>query len=289
MVCFKRFVAEAVFDTSGWASRSFSKIQPSTMSKPAPVATQAAASKPSTMTKSSETGAGRFAGIKSKPSATTGTQQPESPAAANTGAAPGNIFSLFQTLQKHAIDSGQPLPSAASAITPKMQALQPTKSAPQQTVATMPTAPAAVPKPAPAVTQRNAPVKPTGRNGMLSPQELKQVGTYNATPGGAGEKQWYGRNAFLNPKAADAFLAAKQAYGKDIPINSAYRNLEHQQGLRGKHAVVAQAGTSMHGLGKGLDLQSGTDAFNWMVRNGPKFGWYHKNIRNDPFHFEYKG
>lgn len=168
---------------------------------------------------------------------------------------------------------------------------QPVQATPQQATAT-----------APAVTQRNvattsypvqrtAPtqVQQTGdRNGQLTPQELKPVGKYAAGPSGA--KQWYGNTAFLSPRAADAFLAAQQAYGAPIPINSAYRNLEHQSGLsREGHKVVGQSGKSRHGLGMAIDLQKGTQHYNWFMQNGPKFGWHYASIPGDPYHFEFRG
>jgi LAS superfamily LD-carboxypeptidase LdcB len=163
-------------------------------------------------------------------------------------------------------------------------------AAPQQTIA-------------PAVTQRNVatasyPVQTTapaqaqqfatGKNGQLTPKELKPVGKYNAGP--SGSRQWYGNTALLNPKAADAFLAAQQAFGQQIPINSAYRNLEHQKGLSKEgHKVVGRAGTSRHGLGAAIDIQPNTPAYNWLTRNGSQFGWYFASIPGDPYHFEFRG
>jgi len=161
-------------------------------------------------------------------------------------------------------------------------------------------APAAV---APPVTQRNVatttyPVQTTaptqavqtatGRNGQLTQRELKPVGKYNAGP--SGKRQWYADNAFLSPRAADAFLAAQQAFGRPFPINSAYRNLEHQRGLSGEgHKVVGKAGTSRHGLGMAIDIQPNTPHYNWFKQNGPQFGWHFASIPGDPYHFEFRG
>jgi len=156
---------------------------------------------------------------------------------------------------------------------------------------------------APSVTQRNiattsypvqttAPTQPqqtaTGKNGQLTQKELKLVGKYNAGP--SGKRQWYTNNAFLSPRAADAFLAAQQAYGRPFPINSAYRNLEHQRGLSGEgHKVVGRAGTSRHGLGMAIDIQPNTPHYNWFKQNGPQFGWHFASIPGDPYHFEFRG
>lgn len=127
-----------------------------------------------------------------------------------------------------------------------------------------------------------------GQNGNLVPQQLRTVGKYNA--GASGLRQWYRDNALLAPAAAAAFLAAQKAFGRVIPINSAYRNIAHQLGLSGEgHAVVGRAGTSRHGLGIAIDLQPNTPHYNWMMQNGPKFGWYYAAIKGDPYHFEYRG
>ena len=120
----------------------------------------------------------------------------------------------------------------------------------------------------------------------MQPSDLIKVGKYNA--GAAGRAQWYGTDAYLAPDAGRAFLAAQQAYGKTIPINSAYRNIEHQAGVRRQTTVAAKPGTSRHGLGRALDLQPNTPAYNWFKNNGPKYGWYFAAIRNDPYHFEYR-
>ena len=141
--------------------------------------------------------------------------------------------------------------------------------------------------PAPALTSKaNAPSKPpSGKgNGFLTPADLMKVKSLSYP---ADYKDWYGNNAMLNPTAGKAFLAAQQAYGKDIPINSAYRSYEHQRNVSG--SVKATPGYSRHGVGLALDLQPGSDSYNWMMKNGPKYGWYYAKIPGDPYHFEYKG
>ena len=148
------------------------------------------------------------------------------------------------------------------------------------------TQPASTPQVPPAVTQKNAPV--SSRNGQLTTQELKPVGKYSAGPSGL--RQWYRDTALLSPRAADAFNAAQQAYGRPIPINSAYRSIDHQKGLSGEgHRVVGRAGTSRHGLGMAVDLQPNTPYYSWFKQNGPQFGWHFASIAGDPYHFEFRG
>jgi hypothetical protein len=141
--------------------------------------------------------------------------------------------------------------------------------------------------PAPAITTKApAPSKPqSGKgNGFLTSADLIKIKPLSYP---ADYKDWYGNNAMLNPTAGKAFLVAQQAYGKDIPINSAYRSYEHQRNVKG--SVKASPGYSRHGVGLALDLEPNTPAYNWMVKNGAKYGWYYAKIPGDPYHFEYKG
>ena len=126
---------------------------------------------------------------------------------------------------------------------------------------------------------------PSGKgNGFLTSADLMKVNSLAYAPD---YSDWYGNSAMLNPSAAKSFMAAQQAYGKNIPINSAYRSYKHQQAVSGP--VKAAPGHSRHGLGLAIDLQPGTAAYNWMRKNGSKYGWYYAAIPGDPYHFEYRG
>ena len=129
----------------------------------------------------------------------------------------------------------------------------------------------------------------TGENGRLKPSQLTRVGTLI---GGVDYQDWYGNGAYLRNDAAAAFLAAKEQAKKEgiaIPITSAYRSLEHQRAIQGKYSVVAAPGTSRHGEGTALDIQTGTAGYSWFVQNGPTYGWRYMAIPGDPVHFEYVG
>ena len=64
---------------------------------------------------------------------------------------------------------------------------------------------------------------------------------------------------------------------------------ETKRAIQGKYAVVAAPGTSRHGEGTALDIQTGTAGYAWFVENGPTFGWRYMAIPGDPVHFEYVG
>jgi hypothetical protein len=131
----------------------------------------------------------------------------------------------------------------------------------------------------------------TGDNGRMKPSQLIKVGTLSSSPEGG--PYWYGSGAYLRKTdAGPAFLNAKQAAAKEgitMVINSAYRSLEHQKALQGKYAVVAAVGSSPHGEGIALDIQTGTRGWNWLKTNGPTYGWRWMAIPNDEVHFEYVG
>lgn len=134
-------------------------------------------------------------------------------------------------------------------------------------------------------------------NGKLSASQLKDVGDGHR----------------LDPAAADAYLAMKQASfadksanltDQDWKLTDAYRPLEVQNSIfdwnlynktgknkkRGTNGKVAAAfpGTSNHGIGKAIDLHG--RAQNWVRKNGEKFGWSWDEGRKvgEPWHFRYK-
>jgi hypothetical protein len=143
------------------------------------------------------------------------------------------------------------------------------------------------------------------RNGCLDwRKELVKVGTYNNTTGGGRTESCecenceplflvgcgdhpYGDDAYLSSKAAKSFKKMEQAYGKKIPIESAYRDFFHQSVLPSTEAPQAKPGSSKHGLGEALDI-SNADARKWMKKNGETYGWYWFGAA-DENHFDYKG
>lgn len=134
----------------------------------------------------------------------------------------------------------------------------------------------------------------TGENGRLTGSQLKSVG--------GGHK--------LNPSAADAYLAMKQASfadglkDSDWDLSDSYRTYEQQdagfdwdlynktgdKAKKGTNGRIAMAypGTSNHGLGKAIDLFG--KAQEWVRKNGEEFGWSWDEGKSvgEPWHFRYK-
>ena len=107
----------------------------------------------------------------------------------------------------------------------------------------------------------------------------------------------------LRCDAAVAYRLMAQAFekerGETLCITDSYRSREGQeQVFRTKPGLAAVPGTSNHGWGIAVDLCGGVEQFgtpeqNWVVANGPVFGWFHPHwagadgTRPEPWHFEY--
>lgn len=128
------------------------------------------------------------------------------------------------------------------------------------------------------------------RNGRLDPSRL------TAVSGG-----WNGTGMLLPPAAAswERMRAAAAADGITLLAVDTYRSWETQAAARAeyeagrKSAYVAPPGESLHGLGLAVDLTNGhligpgDPEWEWMVANGPRFGW--GPISNESWHWEYRG
>jgi hypothetical protein len=107
----------------------------------------------------------------------------------------------------------------------------------------------------------------------------------------------------LQPAAASALeqlnVAYRTAFGQDITVTDTYRTLAGQHACtRAKGSLCAVPGTSNHGLGVAVDLGGGIERFGtpqheWMVTNGPAYGWVlpewaqQGGSKPEPWHWEY--
>lgn len=101
-----------------------------------------------------------------------------------------------------------------------------------------------------------------------------------------GIKDSKGRNIQLREDAAKSFKRLNDAYktefGKNLPINDTYRNYDRQVKERlqaektGNPGLAAIPGTSAHGWGLAIDINSGgwdTAITKWFKNTGSKYGW----------------
>ena len=109
----------------------------------------------------------------------------------------------------------------------------------------------------------------------------------------------------LRADAAQAFDALSLAFATEhaspICVTDSYRPLAEQVSLYAtKPSLAARPGTSNHGWGVAVDLcggiqQFGTEQHQWMIRNGPGFGWFHPQwarqggSKPEAWHWEFAG
>ena len=95
----------------------------------------------------------------------------------------------------------------------------------------------------------------------------------------------YENIALLSHEAGEAFIKMNNAYkkdrGKDIPIESAFRDPDHNKKVGGSP-------TSSHMKARALDI-SDPESKKWVKENGEKFGWFFKDYATNSNHFEYEG
>lgn len=105
----------------------------------------------------------------------------------------------------------------------------------------------------------------------------------------------------LRADAAIAFVSLNEAYkrqfGRDMCVSDAYRSLSEQQSVYYRRpGFAAVPGRSNHGLGMAVDLCGGVERFrsaefNWLERNGKRYGWIHPDWAYsspfEPWHWEY--
>lgn len=126
-----------------------------------------------------------------------------------------------------------------------------------------------------------------GINGRLDPKTLSGVS--------------FAKGALLDRKAAAALEQMNAAYraatGRNIGITDSYRSLQGQINVaRSKPNLAAKPGTSVHGLGKALDLNVRGDPQlkRWLDQNGHRWGyvnpaWAKNKKRFEPWHWEFVG
>lgn len=136
----------------------------------------------------------------------------------------------------------------------------------------------------PSNTLGNEAVKPNNvsgySNGNIPAEALTSIGSGHKMIGNAAAKYM-------------EMAAAAKLDGITWGITDSYRSYEAQvdvakrKGLYSEGGLAARPGTSNHGLGKALDLQLSTAAFQWLQTNAVKWQFY--TIPRERWHWEYRG
>jgi len=96
--------------------------------------------------------------------------------------------------------------------------------------------------------------------------------------------------------AATAFRQLSEAAARDgvtIRVTDSYRTYDAQvdlaarKGLYSQGGLAARPGTSNHGWGRSLDLDTAGGAAEWLRANGPRFG-FHEDVPGEPWHWTYR-
>lgn len=114
------------------------------------------------------------------------------------------------------------------------------------------------------------------------------VPTDRLTPISQGHKLW--------GPAAEAFTAMEAAARRDginIRVTDSYRTLHAQhdlaerKGIYGKGGLAAVPGTSNHGWGRAVDIDTAGGTVEWLRANGNRFGFF-EDVPGEPWHWTYR-
>jgi len=115
------------------------------------------------------------------------------------------------------------------------------------------------------------------------------------TPSGLG-MDMYSRKIILNPDAARGWQKVLRAAAEDgidltNAVTSSYRSPEKQREIIAdpNSMTPAPVDKSPHVQGWAIDLAAGTPEWEWLKKNGSKYGWRWNTDPNDPVHFDFMG
>ncbi|MFC8797307.1 M15 family metallopeptidase [Streptomyces griseoincarnatus] len=105
---------------------------------------------------------------------------------------------------------------------------------------------------------------------------------------------WWSPGDLLRCDAAAALDDAVSAGMPVVPLTDSYRSLADQYAVKASlGALAAPPGTSVHGLGKAIDVPE--PARSWLAGQGSAFGWVNPawaqpgGAKPEPWHFEFVG
>lgn len=118
-------------------------------------------------------------------------------------------------------------------------------------------------------------------NGRIPTEALAPVGQ-------GGHRLW--------APASEAFRDMQAAAARDgvtIEMTDSYRSFDRQvelaerKGLYSQGGLAARPGTSNHGWGRSLDLDTGGGTADWLRANAARFG-FHEDVPGEPWHWTYR-
>ena len=116
-----------------------------------------------------------------------------------------------------------------------------------------------------------------------------QIPTEALSPVGQGDHR-------LWAPASEAFRDMQAAAARDgvtIRVTDSYRSFDRQvelaerKGLYSQGGLAARPGTSNHGWGRSLDVDTGGGTADWLRTNAARFG-FHEDVAGEPWHWTYR-
>lgn len=109
------------------------------------------------------------------------------------------------------------------------------------------------------------------------------------SPIGQGQHRLWAPAATSFQRMAEA--AARE--GVTLRVTDSYRSYDQQvdlaarKGLYGQGGLAARPGTSNHGWGRSIDVDTAGGAGDWLRVNAARFG-YHEDVPGEPWHWTYR-
>jgi D-alanyl-D-alanine carboxypeptidase len=140
-----------------------------------------------------------------------------------------------------------------------------------------------------------AKMRAPGDYGRLAPpRELEAYGngrvpTSMLLPVGDGSERLHGPAAVAFRRMAEEAWRA----GVDLRVNDGYRDLDHQHrladelGLYRDGGLAAVPGTSTHGWGLSVDVETEGGALEWLRQHASQFGFV-EDVPGEPWHWTYR-
>lgn len=131
-----------------------------------------------------------------------------------------------------------------------------------------------------------------GSNGNLPRSSMAALPWFDTH----GNELWLITAAARQLTALDAEFVGQ--FGHHIDVDISYRDYCTQLAMEQYYGYprAARAGTSIHGLGRAIDVWEwpdqygyGTPQHTWLAENGPRFGWYEQPPGGEYWHFDYRG
>lgn len=163
------------------------------------------------------------------------------------------------------------------------------RSAPEETVGAATVRSSTAVRPATEAPQVEHAMGPAGAPAELARYANGQIPATAMAPIGQGAHRLWGPAA----RAFQQMSAAAAQDGVAIRVSDSYRSFDEQvdlaerKGLYRQGGLAAVPGTSNHGWGRALDIDTSGGTVEWLRANAARFG-FHEDVPREPWHWTYR-